>query len=98
MLKFKSSGGLIIGYVFPVWLGSFSFFLEKSINCNLSISKKELCSLDQLYAPFGQGIMLCIFACVIEKFFLPAREVTLSMNAGASSACFSLAMSIRPAL
>ena len=46
MLKVRSSGDLIIGCSFPFWVGSFSFFLEKSISCNLSISKKELCLLN----------------------------------------------------
>ena len=98
LLNDRSSGGLVIRCIFPLWVGSLSFFLEKSFSCNLFISKRELCSLDHSYALFVCVIMLCVFECVIEKFFPPARKVMSSMNAGASLACFSLAMSIKPAL
>ena len=95
--KVRSSGCLDIGRVFPFRVGSFSFLLVKSISCNLSISKRELCSLDHSNVLLGRVIMLCIFACVAAKFFPPARNVTSSMKAGASSACFSFVISMIPA-
>ena len=60
MPKVRFSGDLVIGHKFPFQVGSFSFFLDKSISCNLSIFKKELCSLNHLNVPFGLAIILCI--------------------------------------
>ena len=58
MLPGRSSGGLGIRQALPFQVGLLSLFLEKSISCNLSDSKDELCFLDHSYAPLGLVIML----------------------------------------